>query len=272
MRSQNKKIILKILFHFYRNHKDKITALRLWLICRLLLDKDGRGNVKMDDLKRESNTTAKYIKNKCKNSEFFGHVDDRVYYSSSRKIINKHSLGVVKGLIRIEKMTAKFISILRSTSSFKAYITKCYLESDLRQKKPRRYTRGRISYETAARFLNIARRTVINQVKKMKVVKHANVINLGYIKEFKHKEDFDNWLLNNMGRRIMGEEISKNPKSYFAKKTVSGYVLAKNAPNIYRFSGVSLASERRGNVRQGLRTSTKAYRSPRKHRKEIKLH
>lgn len=241
---KNKKINLNLFFHFYKHHKDELTSLRLWCIARYILDKNGRGCVNLDPLCDLSGVNKQYFSKKCLNSKLFKLAGVYVYYLSSRKIITKHRLHCFK--IRTEKMTQSFIKQFKDKKHFIGYITKCYFETDIR-KKYKKLTVGRISIRQAAKYFEVSENTIRTNLKKSNAKKFDNILHFPNIR-FKGKKHFSNWLLKNMDKSIQGHKISKNPKSFFIKRSDSDYYLCKRCPFIFKFTGVNFYRPKRGNM------------------------
>lgn len=79
------KINLSILFHYYRNNKEEMTALRIWFIARHILDTTGEGRVNLKKLSEFSLLSNDYLKNICKTSKLFRAINSHIYYCSLKK-------------------------------------------------------------------------------------------------------------------------------------------------------------------------------------------
>lgn len=117
-------IYLSILFHFYRNHKDQITDLRLWFIARHILDETGKGWVSYAELSKTSKLTENYLVRICRKSKFFRQVSRlKIHYLSAYKIAKKHKVSIFKK-IRYEKLTKVFRNQFLTKKKFLGFITK----------------------------------------------------------------------------------------------------------------------------------------------------
>ena len=257
MESKIIKIHLPILFHFYREHKECITELRIWLIARYILDTNGSGKASFDELKKISNLSSDYLLRICKKTGFFwGIKKEIVYYKSANRIAKKHRINI-KRKIRGDKFTKKFIKQFISKKKFLGFITKAYFEIDLDKKFKNKITKGRIGYQNTANHFNISKLTAITNIKNSNAKVFKNIKEFKNIR-FKTKNEFGNWLLNNMESEINGYIISKNPNSYRIKFDPKGYYLTQQLPNIYKFTGVFLVNTRRGAMPSNLIKKAKA--------------
>ncbi len=234
---------LNILFHHYRQHKDSLTALRIWSIAKLISPKYC-GKVNLHEILNIVKISEYYfLKKILPQSEFFRALAGQTLYLNSYKKINKkHRLG--KGVTRKEKMTKKFIGQFASKAKFKGYILKSYVEIDL-QRKYKNITKGRISYAMVAKEFKISRRTAINILNNSTAKPLQNIKHFPQIR-FKTRKEFGNWLLNNMDKYIDGYRVSDNSYSYRLFDSKNDYYLIQFLPNIYRFTGVCLVGRKKG--------------------------
>lgn len=234
MHKKQTKILVSLLFHFYKNHKNLMTDLRIWIISRNIAD-NGSGKVLIADVAKIAKIKAEYLKAISKNSPLFhGYWLGNLYYVSAHKICKNHS---ITKKIRRELLNASFINQFKSKKMFEGFITKCYVEQDI-DKKNKGLTKGKISYQMAADGLGISRLTAITNLKKSTAKKIPNTIEYPNI-TFANKKEFGNWLLKNMSTKIGQYIISKNPKSYKIKFNGSNYHLVQELPNRYRLTGFS---------------------------------
>jgi len=195
-------IRLNLLFHFYRHHKKEVTATRLWFIARNILDIKGGGYVDIKELSKLADIEIVYLRKICRRSNLFGGMDKyRVYYRSQNKLMRLHKLYISKGKIRQEKITKKFSRMFRSKKVFESYISKCYMENDLNKKYKHKITKGRISYQIMADYFGISRGTAISNIKMSDAKYSTNIVSHPTYK-FKSKNEFSNWLLNNVDKII----------------------------------------------------------------------
>lgn len=218
-------------------------------MSRYLLDIQGAGWVNIEDLSKAAMVTKKYLKAITRKSNLFQISGDRLYYISGDEIIQHEKLNGYFKKVRGERVTKRFSEQFYSNKGFTSYITKCFLENDLR-KKQRNITKGRISKNRVAKFFNIAKQTAIDNAKCAKVKPIENIKEHRQFK-FRNKIEFGVWMTQNMEIEIDGRKISDNPRSFFLKKIDrKNYCLAQRCINIYRFTGVSLASHRRWGSRR----------------------
>jgi hypothetical protein len=248
----NMKIILvcqNILFHYYRKHKNELTAFRLWFISRFIIDCDGSGSISIEQLANVSKLSLDYVRRYCKNSDMFRGTDsNKIYYCSLDSLLKKHHL-TRRLQIRGERNNKPFVRQFQSKKMFIGYIIKCYVERDLSRKKPRNFTCGRISYQNIADYFNISRMTAITNLKIVKVKKFKNIRTF-YDITFDNKKEYGYWLLINLGNKI-GDYIVENNISSYQLRYINGkFVLVQHLPNIFKFTGTFLKNRSRGNSKR----------------------
>ncbi len=241
------KVCLRLLYHIVKKHKEMMPGFWLWFISRHLIDQEGRGWVDIGRLCKRTKRSLAYTKRVINHSSLFrGLAGNKAFYSSLSKQLFKHKLRYE--LIRSERRNSKFANLFTSLRLFKAYIIKCYLEQDFRKGKSRIYTKGRISYGSVADYFLMTRRSVINLIDLSDAIGYRNEATLvpRIRVHISHPDQFGNWLLNHMDLVIDGFKIADNLRSYFIRADKRGYYLCQLRPNIYKFTGVSLARKTRG--------------------------
>lgn len=234
-----------VFFHYQRYHKKDLTALRIWIVARNVLDTEGSGSVSLDRLAEACGMGKKYLKRICVCSELFNCVDSNtVRYRSTKAITRWHKLDIYRVRVRKEKVTKKFARQFKSKAGLEGYILKCYVEDDLNPKHKRRITRGRISYSMMAAHFGISEKTSWNLIKSSGAVSYRNVRDIPN-NTFASLAEFESWRFHNMDKVINGHRIEENPFSYRVRRRNDGtYVLCQQLPNVYKFTGLSLASAR----------------------------
>lgn len=71
---------------------------------------------------------------------------DFIYFKSLVKVMEQHELSFFTGKTRYEKNTANCRKQFIGDKEFKAFITKCFAESQLEINKRYRFTQGKIGY------------------------------------------------------------------------------------------------------------------------------
>jgi hypothetical protein len=230
------KINFAIPFYFYKNGKDLITLLRCWLIA-FCLDYNAKGYVDTQSLVKHARISKKYLKSMLsRKNEFFRSVtNDRVYLKSLYIISKNNKIGWIRRN-REEITNKKFFEQLQSKKAFEGYLCKCYMEMDLRERKPKNLTRGRISYEMLAKEFKISRRTAISNIKISTAKIFPNILHFKNTR-FRNKKEFSNWLLNNIGRKLQGYVVKGDLSGYRLTRDETGYYLTRVLPNIYKYTG-----------------------------------
>lgn len=71
---------------------------------------------------------------------------DYIYFKSLVKVMEQHELALSTGMTRYEKNTANCRKQFIGDKEFKAFITKCFAETQLEKNKRYRFTQGKIGY------------------------------------------------------------------------------------------------------------------------------
>ena len=230
-------IDLSILFHYYKKHKDALTLVRCWAIATFM-DARYAGYVELEPLLKYAGISKRYLKRVVKKDEclFRSVSDNRAYLNRIIAIKRTHRLPNEK--IRRERMTKKFFQQFKTKKKFLGYICKCYMEQDLRERKPKNYTQGRISYEALAKSLNISRRTAISNLKNSTAKAYPNIRHFKNVR-FANLREFGIWLNSNIDERINGQKVTGNLFGYRTAWDKKGgyYYLTRVMPNVYKFTG-----------------------------------
>ncbi len=239
---------LKLLFHFYKSHKNIMTEFRIWFVARHVIDNKGSGKADIKKISRVLNLQPPYIRRICNNSSLFIsiHKND-IYYVSIHRLIEEHELSSKGFTIRGEKINTRYRAYFASKKNFVGYITKCFVENDLNHRfKKRQITKGRIGTYKIAECLNISRTTVISNIKISDAKLHKHIIEHKNI-NFRTFDEYKNgWLLENMDRIVGGYRIGNNLNSYFLKKDYARniFYLTQTLPHFYEFTGIYLVHRR----------------------------
>ena len=227
-----------LLRHYYHCHKSEITALRIYIVTRNIMDMTSNcyGRVHIDDLCRLIGINRKYLLFHCRKHPqlFNGYSKEFIYYRSLKKVFRDHQLDINKCLIREEILNRKFLKHIKSNKSFKCYITKATMEKDMGKLG---YSKGRISLSKAAEELFISPKTAFDNIKKSDAIRIKNIIRYPQYR-FTSQKDFHIWLDVNQDLvvdKTIGDMVGKNPGSYFPMNIGRDYlILARRRPTVYK--------------------------------------
>jgi hypothetical protein len=227
-----------LLRHYYHCHKLELTALRIYIAARNIIDMTSNryGRVNIDDLCNLTGINKKYLLFHCRKQPqlFNGYGKKFLYYRSLKKVFKDHNINSDKCLIREEKLNPKFLRYLKSNKNLKCYITKATMEKDMGKFG---YSNGRISLAKAAEELFISPKTAFDNIKKSDAIKIKNIIHYPQYR-FTSLKDFHIWLEVNQDLvvdKTIGDKVGKNPGSYFPMYMGQKYlILARRRPTVYK--------------------------------------
>ncbi len=244
MKNSTPKIIsfhLNVLFHFYQHHKNLVGPLRIWFICRHILNPTGTGCVDTDQLIKFTGDNLRHTIRSCRKSGLFSGIGHKkIYYLSWKAICKLHKLRMNGTLKRKQRLNKGLLELLNNNTKFKALIIRLYAECDLDRKYKRKITVGRLSYTKMAKKFNVSKRTIIYQIQisKAKIIPNTRVY-----QNIEIKTTLSNWILINMDTVVddqIKDRVGDNPYAYSIQVKNEKNYLMRTLPNRFKFTGISL--------------------------------
>jgi len=76
-------VCLSIIFHYCRNHKEELTALRAWFVVRYIVDLGGNGWARIEEVSKIVKVKPTNLRRSCKYASLIiGVSPERLYYQS----------------------------------------------------------------------------------------------------------------------------------------------------------------------------------------------